>query len=72
MKIEPIPITELRSGRCACVVPVAPFPMYCGLPVSNAKLRMCEHHAKAYLNDRTSNKTSTDKFTNRSRTRSIG
>lgn len=45
---KPITIMQLREGLCACVVPVEPFPMYCGLPATR-NYRMCEHHASAYL-----------------------
>lgn len=46
---KPIGIMQLRPGRCACLVPVEPFPMYCGLPTADNPFRMCEHHAKAYI-----------------------
>lgn len=47
---KPIGIMALTAGRCACLVPVEPYPMYCGLPVAKGnKLRMCKHHAQAYL-----------------------
>lgn len=45
---EPIGIMELTPGRCACLVPVEPYPRYCGLPATH-KYRMCEYHAKAYF-----------------------
>jgi hypothetical protein len=55
-----ISINELRDGLCACIVPVAPFPTYCGYPVDTSslsamKLRFCAEHAEAYLNRRKSN-----------------
>lgn len=41
--------------NCACVIPVEPFPRYCGLPVHAhpraRHFRFCLSHAKAYLKD---------------------
>jgi hypothetical protein len=46
--ISPVSLVDLQPGMCACLVPVKPFPMYCGQPATH-NFRMCEGHAKAYL-----------------------
>lgn len=48
MKHKSVGIMELQSWQCACLVPEEPAPQYCGLPATRP-FRMCEHHAKAYL-----------------------
>jgi hypothetical protein len=49
LPFEPIDIMQLRPGRCACLVPVLPYPRYCGLPTGDNGKRMCEWHAQAYI-----------------------
>lgn len=47
-EIKTYSIVELRPGMCACLVPVEPYPRYCGQPATRS-YRMCETHAAAYL-----------------------
>lgn len=47
-------IMDLTPSMCACIVPEEPYPQYCGLPATHWP-RMCQHHAKAYLNFRQNN-----------------
>lgn len=48
VEIRTYSITELREGMCACLVPVEPYPRYCGQPVTR-NFRMCKWHGAAYL-----------------------